>query len=265
VFALSSQLSNYALNSNTGAFVTTGQTGNFYPGNNPSGYITGTVSISGSGSTIVQRDVSGNIYGNSYISTGNQLVLSDGIGSNDSGNGGNTLSLNFSNGVYIGPSGANPIYAIGVPVMYYLKTNQTAIGSTIANYFGVSDTLVPSGVYEFLYELFYTKTTAGTVTYTFTGSSQLNSFAGHFIQTPAPGFGTTYSGTQSSAVIVTGLNSGAAFPATLSLTTAVNHAATIRCLVQNSGNINTVYLAATESAGTITPLLGSYKKITRIA
>jgi hypothetical protein len=49
------------------------------------------------------------------------------------------------------------------------------------------------------------------------------------------------------------------------LTTAVNHQYYIKAIVQGNASVaGTFKLQATESAGTITPLLGSYYKVTRL-
>jgi hypothetical protein len=140
----------------------------------------------------------------------------------------------------------------------------TALAITPAKYFGgVSQfNLAAASTYEIEAFLYFTKTTAGTVTIS------LN-------QTQAPQFinGTiTYgaSGGQASQAMSTinifaNPNANAAFSASNTLTTAVNHTFKLNAIVgTNATNASIANVTIWQSAGTVTPLRGSYLKITRL-
>jgi len=149
--------------------------------------------------------------------------------------------------------------------IFRLTANGSAIGATIADYFSTSSsiTLSAGGVYEIEYFLFFTKTTAGTVTFTLTAAQTPMNVNAYYVGTPVGGVGTV--GTAQTAAIVASASTTSALPATGSLTTAVNHQYYIKAIVQGNATVaGTFKLQATESAGTITPLLGSYYKVTRI-
>ena len=147
--------------------------------------------------------------------------------------------------------------------IFRLAANGSAIGPTIADYFGATSSinLPAAGVFEIEYFLYFTKTTAGTVTFTLTASSAPTGIFGTFIGAPATGVGSGapqsgYTGAQAAAT--------AAFPATASLTTAVNHTYTIRTQVITNA-ATTFKVQVTSSAGTVTPLAGSFYAVKRVA
>jgi hypothetical protein len=147
--------------------------------------------------------------------------------------------------------------------IFRLAANGSALGPTIADYFGATSSinLPATGVYEIEYFLYFTKTTAGTVTFTLTASSAPTGIFGTYIGAPATGVGSGapqsgYTGAQAAAT--------AAFPATASLTTAVNHTYTIRAqIITNAAT--TFKVQVTSSAGTVTPLAGSFYAVRRVA
>jgi hypothetical protein len=147
--------------------------------------------------------------------------------------------------------------------IFRLAANGSAIGPTIADYFGATSSinLPAAGAYEIEYFLYFTKTTAGTVTFTLTASSAPTGIFGTFIGAPATGVGSGapqsgYTGAQAAAT--------AAFPATASLTTAVNHTYTIRAQVITNA-ATTFKVQVTSSLGTVTPLAGSFYAVRRVA
>ena len=147
--------------------------------------------------------------------------------------------------------------------IFRLAANGSAIGPTIADYFGATSSinLPAAGVFEIEYFLYFTKTTAGTVTFTLTASSAPTGIFGTYIGAPATGVGSGapqsgYTGAQAAAT--------AAFPATASLTTAVNHTYTIRTQVITNA-ATTFKVQVTSSAGTVTPLAGSFYAVKRVA
>jgi len=234
----------------------------------------------------------------SYLfGTGTETVLSDGLGTNDLGNGNNTLSLNFSGGVFVGGNGvlttpgatitsltatnitvtntttntlstqtltATNITANSVPVYSYLTNDSTAIGPAITNYGLTTFNLVANGVYELLYDLYYTKNTAGTVLYSLSSNNTFGFVNAEVVQTINTGV-TTFSA-PTKAYLIGATGPVAAFAnATASLTTGVNHNACIRYIIKAGSLGNSVFLATTESSTTITPKQGSFAKLTRIA
>jgi hypothetical protein len=147
--------------------------------------------------------------------------------------------------------------------VFRLTAAGSALGPTIADYFGATSSinLAATNVYEIEYFLYFTKTTAGTVTFTLTASSAPTGIFGTLIGSPATGVGsgapqTGYTASQGATT--------AAFPATASLTTAVNHAYTIRSqIITNAAT--TFKVQVTSSAGTVTPLAGSFYCVRRVA
>lgn len=148
--------------------------------------------------------------------------------------------------------------------IFRLTANGTAIGPAIANFFGANSAinLVGGGVYEIEAYCYFTKTTAGTVTVTITSSLAPVNLNG-VIQTGAVGGGTATGAAQQIA-LYNSTATAAAFGATGSLTTAVNHAMQIRLIVEANASNSNLRINFTSSAGTVTPLRGSYYKVTRL-
>jgi len=154
---------------------------------------------------------------------------------------------------------------IAAPQILRLTAAGSAIGPTIADFFGATSALnIPAGgVYEIEFRCFFLKTTAGTVTWTITSSQAPVNVIGTVDLGVATG-GTTV-GAASQIAIYNSTSTTAAFGPTASLTTAVNFAHTIRILYEgNASTAGTVKLQITSSAGTVTPLRGSYYKVTRL-
>lgn len=154
---------------------------------------------------------------------------------------------------------------VAVSQIFRLTADGAAIGPTIANFYGATSgmPLDSSTFYEVEYCVQFTKTTAGTVTFTMTFSNAPILNTATYVGTPVGGVGTV--GTAQTAAIVKSTATAGALPATGSLTTGVNHYYTIKAVFQaNATTGGTLNLQATSSAGTITPLAGSYYKITRL-
>ena len=151
-------------------------------------------------------------------------------------------------------------------VAYFrLTTDGTAIGPTIANYFGSTSglTVTNNAFYELEANLFFTKTTAGTVTFTMTFTQAPVNNNAWYVGTPVGGIGTV--GTPQTAAIAKSTATAGALPVTGSLTTAVNHQYTLRSMFQaNATTGGTLNIQITSSAGTVTPLTGSYYKLTQL-
>jgi hypothetical protein len=144
-----------------------------------------------------------------------------------------------------------------------LAANVTAFGPAIGDFFGATSaiSLEASSVYEIVIYAVMTKTTAGTATWTLTASSAPTRIIGTYQASPVTGIAngapiTGFTGSQGATT--------AAFSATGSLTTAVNHA--FQFVVQVQTNAATSFkLQLTQSAGTATPLAGSYYTIKKIS
>ena len=143
------------------------------------------------------------------------------------------------------------------PDVYRLTADRSAIGATIADYFAsAAFTTLAGSVYLAEWELFFTKTTAGTVTFTIASSQAPVNIVASYTGGPVAGIATA--GAPITASIVASTSTAAALPATSSLTTVVNHHFIVRALVEtNATTAGTLKLQVTESAGTITPLRGS--------
>jgi PII-like signaling protein len=151
--------------------------------------------------------------------------------------------------------------------IYRLTVNGQATGGTIADYFSGSSAsptafpTVTNGVYELNFYLYYLKTTAGTVTYTLTNTQTYTNIAATYVQSSSAGIGTNTSA--STASIVSTTTAAAALPATLSLANGANHMAHIRAIAE-CGTAGNIRLRVTCSAGTLTPLRGSYYTARRL-
>lgn len=154
-----------------------------------------------------------------------------------------------------------------IPSVHFfrLTADGSAIGSAIANFFpGTSGIALDSSIfYEVEAYLYFTKTTAGTVTFTMTFTQAPVNNNAHYVGTPVGGVGTV--GTAQTAALVKSAATAGALPVTGSLTTAVNHQYVVRSMFQaNATTGGTLNLQITSSAGTVTPLTGSYYKVTRL-
>ena len=154
-----------------------------------------------------------------------------------------------------------------IPSVHYfrLTADGTAAGPTIANYFGAtSGTSLDNNIfYELEANLFFTKTTADTVTFTMTFTQAPINNDAWYVGTPVGGVGTV--GAPQTAAIVKSTATAGALPPTGTLTTAVNHQYQLRSMFQaNVTTGGTLNIQVTSGSGTVTPLTGSYYKITRL-
>lgn len=146
---------------------------------------------------------------------------------------------------------------------FNLAANVTAFGPAIGDFFGATSaiSLEASSVYQISIYAVMTKTTAGTATWTLTASSAPTRIIGTYQASPVTGIaaGAVISGFTGSQGATT-----AAFAATGSLTTAVNHAFQFSVQVQTNA-ATSFKLQLTQSAGTATPLAGSYYTVKKIS
>jgi hypothetical protein len=146
--------------------------------------------------------------------------------------------------------------------------NGAAIGSTIADVFTTpsSLSLEASSVYEITGILYFLKTTAGTALWTNLFSSAPTLFTMESTQTAITGMTAATGGTYTplSLYFYSQGATTAASAATGSLTTGVNHFFKFRGHIQTNAATNW-RLRVTQSAGTMTPLAGSYYSIRKVA
>jgi hypothetical protein len=152
-----------------------------------------------------------------------------------------------------------------VPYIQYFR--YAANGSVLAtnNYFFTSHaSLATNGIYEVEFECFFLKTTSGTITWTLRSiaAGSWGYINASLVMTAVTGMATNVS-TLGQGVTGTGVGT-VSFVATASLTNAANHWVKIKALVEASSGASIGLIFAT-SAGSITPLRGSFWKATRIA
>lgn len=145
-----------------------------------------------------------------------------------------------------------------------LTASLAAIGPSIANFFGPTSSiqLAAGGIYEIEAYCYFTKTTSATVTITATTSAAPVNLSG-IVQ-----YGLITNGATAGAANQIGLfnstSTAAAFALTGTLTTAVNHAFTIKLIVEANASASNLRINFTNTSGTVTPLRGSYYKVTRL-
>ena len=148
--------------------------------------------------------------------------------------------------------------------IFRLTANGAAIGPAISNFFGANSAinLVGGGVYELEAYCYFTKTTAGTVTVTLTASAAVVNLNGTVDYGAAAG--GTATGAANRISLFASAATANAFGASVSLTTAVNHAFIIRAVFDANAANSDIRINFTSSAGTVTPLRNSYYKINRL-
>lgn len=149
-------------------------------------------------------------------------------------------------------------------------TNGAAIGPAAADVFTSpsSVALEASSVYEIEGMVYFLKTTAGTVTWNPVFSAAPTFSMIEYTQSPVTGLAAN-GGTTLVSISGTGYTQGTAttvavLASATNLTTAVNHFFRFRTYVRTNTACNW-RLRATSSAGTITPLAGSYYSIRKVA
>jgi hypothetical protein len=154
---------------------------------------------------------------------------------------------------------------IACPHYFRLTADGTAI-STIANFFGATSGMgLDAGIfYELEAYLYFTKTTAGTATFTMTFSNAPTNNNAFYVGSQATGVGAV--GTPQTAALIKSTATAGVLPVTGSLSAgANNHQYVIRSFFQaNATTGGTLNLQVTAGAGTITPATGSYYKLTRM-
>jgi hypothetical protein len=145
--------------------------------------------------------------------------------------------------------------------MFRLTANGSAIGPTVANFFGANSAiqLAAGGIYEIEAYCYFTKQTAGTVTVTASSSLAPVNLNGIIQYGAAAGNGAAQQITLQGQTVA-----AAAFAASVSLNNLSGHAFTIRLMIETNVNASNLRFMFTESAGTVTPLRSSYYKVTKL-
>lgn len=147
---------------------------------------------------------------------------------------------------------------------FRLTADGSAIGTAATDFFASGAiTLAAAAIYELEYELYFLKTTAGTVTFTLVAAQAPVNLNAYYEGGPVAGVATA--GAPITAAIKASTSTTTTIPATSSLTTAVEHHFRVKTIIEtHATNAGTFKIQAAESAGTITPRRGSYYKVTRL-
>jgi hypothetical protein len=148
---------------------------------------------------------------------------------------------------------------------FRLTSNGSNVTTTIGNFFGANSniSLVASAYYDIEIMLVFTKTTTEILTITLTNSSAPTAQNIRWEQSPIGGMVAPPGAATATIGFVQGDATAAKAIAAGSLTTAVNHYIKINIQLKN-GSGTSLKIQATNPAGSITPLLGSYWTATRI-
>jgi hypothetical protein len=149
---------------------------------------------------------------------------------------------------------------------FYLSAPVTAFGATIGNFFGTTSaaSLAATSTYDIECYCYFLKTTAGTLTWAPTFSTNATVAHATLDYTPITGFTTSaISGAMVSAESTQQTVGAMTFAATGSLTTAVYHVAKFLIKVTTNTACN-FRLNVTQSAGTITPQAGSFYTVRKV-
>ncbi len=224
--------------------------------------LNGTLSFEGSAGQLlsITNDLSGYVYS---VNDPSGVTLIDAHAN------GNVRLVPVYGNVSVGPGDFTKVNAssgsaaVASEWTYRLASNGTAFGPAIGDFFGATSSiqLEASSVYQIEAYCVFNKTTAGTATWTLTASSAPTRMIGTYSASPITGIaaGAITSGFTGAQGATT-----AAFSATGSLSSAVNHAFQFNIQVHTSTATNW-RLRLTQSAGTATPLTGSYYTVKKIS
>lgn len=165
-----------------------------------------------------------------------------------------------------GLSSRGLVIGSNTPTHYILTGDRPASASAAAdNFFDpavASIALLSNKKYTIEFNIYYLKTTAGTMTFTLSGTQTFANGVGRYTITPVAGMQTA--GAVTGAGVLNATGTDIALPATGSLTTAVNHNALIHFTIESGSNASVVKLVAEASAGNYTPKRGSMFRVVQI-
>jgi len=149
---------------------------------------------------------------------------------------------------------------------FYLSSAGTAFGPASGNFFGASSaaSLAATSMYDIECFCNFSKATAGTAQWIPTFSSAVTVGHSYLEYTPVTGFTTTViTGAMVTAEATQQTTTVLTHTATASLTSAVSHIAKLRIRVLTSAACN-FRLNLVQSAGTVTPQIGSYYTVRKV-
>jgi hypothetical protein len=149
---------------------------------------------------------------------------------------------------------------------FVLTTSPGSKGSIIEPFFTSPNgvfSLEGSKAYRLAYNLWYTKNSTGTVTFTMSSNTVLNTIAGRIIHSRLTGSDTIYGVTSGALMVASGVSIDA-FPATTTIVDAQDQFVDINIVLQTNAAAPIVTLAVTCSTGTVTPIIGSTCTVTKL-
>jgi hypothetical protein len=210
--------------------------------------------------------VTGNIYASNAVTTNNVLVSNINFAST---NLGSTVAgqLQYNTYLYGTINTTSGRGSIPTDYIYRLTSPTAAYGIASSNFFtgtatgtGALLNLEATSVYDIEAHCFFTKTTTGTVTWILATSSAPTLISAYYIASPIAGI----SGGTPVTSYVGGVTTTVTFSTTGILQTGVNHSFLFK--IQAITNLATNFgITATQSAGTMTSLAGSYYRVTKLS
>jgi len=179
-----------------------------------------------------------------------------------------TISAAVASLTSTGLSSRGLIIGSNTPVHYILGGDRPASATAADdNFFDpavASITLLPNKKYTIDFNIYYLKTTAGTMTFTLSGTQTFANGVGRYTITPLAGMQTQ--GAVTGAGVLNATGTDIELPATANtVATGFNHNASIQFTVEsNLSNASVVKLVAAASLGTYTPKRGSMFRVVQI-
>lgn len=149
---------------------------------------------------------------------------------------------------------------------FVLTTSPGSKGSIIEPFFTSPNgvfSLEGSKAYRLAYNLWYTKNSTGTVTFTMSSNTVLNTIAGRIIHSRLTGSDTIYGVTSGALMVASGVSIDA-FPTTTTIVDAQDQFVDINIVLQTNAAAPIVTLAVTCGTGTVTPIIGSTCTVTKL-
>jgi len=149
---------------------------------------------------------------------------------------------------------------------FVLTTSPGSKGPAIEPFFTSPNgvfSLEGSKAYRLAYNLWYTKNTTGTVTFTLSSNTVLNTIAGRIIHSRLTGSNTIFGVTSGALMVASGVSIDD-FPATTTIIDAQDQFVDINIVLQTNATAPIVTLAVTCGTGTVTPIIGSTCTVTKL-
>jgi hypothetical protein len=137
----------------------------------------------------------------------------------------------------------------------------SAYPAIIATGGGYRLSLVSGALYEYEAEVYLTKSTSGTLTWSFNFTTTPGYMHAHYVGQPTSGIATV--GSATTAGVVNATNTTINLPNTGTLSSGTDNHYKIKALI-STASATTMYLQVTSNTGYINIYAGSYAKITRL-